>query len=109
MIETFTVRNVSADKIRYDYRFRHFMPQYYVIYCGHKCKADYIGRMDSIGRDIQKLARLLGLEALPKVREFNVQAKKFGNLHHELPKRTRESIVKLYENDFLFFDFDPQA
>jgi hypothetical protein len=51
---------------------------------------------------------LLDLDVETKVGEANKQARKLGTLHHDLSEDVRDVVKRVYEKDFLYFDFDPR-
>lgn len=104
LINDFT-QTIDEHKIRYGIQYRHFMPQHEIIYYNNKCKADFIGYLDDIHGNFEKIKALIGLELTNPVTKWNQKSKRFGNLHQELPTSTRDKILKLYEKDFIYFNF----
>lgn len=106
MIADFSNSEISERRVKYNYQYRHFMPQNIIIYCGDKSKVDFVGRMESIEQSLLNISKLLGLEIVVKIREVNKQARKLGQLHHDLPVKVRDLVKKIYEKDFMYFNYD---
>ena len=106
LIEDFSLSEINQERIRYDFLLRHFIPQYSVIFSGIKCKADYVGRIENIDQDIKKIKKILNLDDFVRLGESNKQTRKLGELYNELPIRVRDIIKRLYEKDFMYFNYD---
>jgi hypothetical protein len=109
MLEDFTRANVDANSIRYDVRFRHFIPQHQIIYCENKCKVDYIGRVEILNAEIGRIKKIIGVDINSGVPYRNKQAQRFNGLHSTMSERMRKKIIDLYEKDFWYFGFSDEA
>jgi hypothetical protein len=107
MLGDFTRNELTPERIRYDVNFRHFMPQHYIAYCNGKCKADYIGYLDRLDSDMKRLTSLLKIEpvASESVEKRNTKADTLLNLHLDIPPAIRDIHKRLYEADYLYFNF----
>ncbi len=111
----FVQQELTECNIRYDWNYIHFCPQYYFFYASGKCRADYIGRYESIDRDFVQLANIIQVETgglLPQINqsgEKTTQANKDRRSPDSLPHFDEASLKivnRLYDKDFVFFNYD---
>lgn len=106
MLDNFIANQLTKNRIRHVYKYRHFIPQHFILYHKNKCMVDYIGRVSTLNRDITNISKLLDLGITPKLGELNRRPQTTNAKQDMLLPRTKDLIRRLYELDFMYFGFD---
>lgn len=101
--------------IRFDWKFVHFCPQFHFFYRGGKCRADFIGRLEKLGRDFPRVINLANLDPdvdLPYLNRRTTDvshAKGLTDVSEYLEKYDPTSLAvvnRLYDKDFVYFGYE---
>ena len=101
--------------IRFDWKFVHFCPQFHFFYRGGKCRADFIGRLESLGRDFPRVINLANLDPdvdLPYLNRRTTDGshgKGLTDVSEYLEKYDPTALAvvnRLYDRDFVYFGYD---
>jgi sulfotransferase famil protein len=114
-INHFIQTELNEITIRFDWKYIHFCPQYFFFYQGGKCKVDYIGRFEILGRDYARAANLANIDAdtdLPHLNKMPTDEHDPGAAEEEIARcleqfdPTSLSILnRLYDRDFVYFGY----
>lgn len=114
-INQFIQTELNEINIRFDWKYIHFCPQYFFFYQGGKCRVDYIGRFESLGRDYARAANLANLEAdtdLPHLNRRSTDKHDPGAAEEEIARCLEQFdptslaiLNRLYDRDFVYFGY----
>jgi len=96
---------IDMYKIRYNIQFRHFMPQHEIIFEGFKCRADFIGHLNTLQSDFSRVCEILDLDNEQTIKTWNRKSRQFSGNGDDIDKKIRDKIYFLYEKDFIYFNF----
>lgn len=93
--------NITADNIRYNWKFIHFCPQNYFTHIGYKLQVDFIGCYENLKADLKRLSCLLKLNdnALDIIQRSSESSLKYYD------QKTLNLVNQLYDNDFNYFGY----
>ncbi len=107
--DEFIVSKLNETLTRYDYDYIHFCPQHYFFYHGNKCKADFIGRYETLDKDFYFVCLFMGANigsSLGVINKSDKEAEvKSVTCLDYYTKESLDVVNKIYDLDFSLFGY----
>jgi len=96
-------QHINHSTIRYDWRFVHFCPQIYFTHIGVKSQVDFIGRLENLPDDMQRLSHILNLRDFEELQL--IPSTLNGSSLEHYTNETIELVNNLYRSDFDYYRY----